>query len=65
MLIVSIPISDGFDEETGTFVSMLGGVSYLSTTCHALSKWESITHKHLIGDDKTESDEMALSTSSV
>ena len=51
MLIVSIPDLDGFDEETGTFVSMPGGILHLEHNLVALSKWESITHKHLIGND--------------
>ena len=51
MLIVSIPDLDGFNEETGTFVSMPGGVLHLEHNLVALSKWESITHKHLIGND--------------
>ena len=29
MLIVSIPDLDGFDEETGSFVSMPGGILHL------------------------------------
>ena len=60
MLIVSIPDLDGFDEETGTFVSMPGGVLHLEHNLVALSKWESITHKHLIGNDKVTPEEMAL-----
>ena len=60
MLIVSIPDLDGFDEETGSFVSMPGGVLHLEHNLVALSKWESITHKHLIGNDKVTPDEMAL-----
>ena len=60
MLIVSIPDLDGVDEETGTFVSMPGGVLHLEHNLIALSKWESITHKHLIGNDKVTPEEMAL-----
>lgn len=60
MLIVSIPDLDGFDEETGTFVSMPGGILHLEHNLVALSKWESITHKHLIDNDKVTAEEMAL-----
>lgn len=60
MLIVSIPDLDGFDEETDTFVSMPGGTLHLEHNLVALSKWESITHKHLIGNDKVTPEEMAL-----
>lgn len=60
MLIVSIPELEGFDEETGTFVSMPGGKLHLEHNLIALSKWESITHKHLIGNDNLTTEEMLL-----
>ena len=60
MLIVSIPELEGFDEETGTFVSMPGGKLHLEHNLIALSKWESITHKHLIGNDNLTAEEMLL-----
>lgn len=60
MLIVSIPELEGFDEETGTFVSIPGGKLHLEHNLIALSKWESITHKHLIGNDNLTAEEMLL-----
>jgi len=60
MLIVSIPELEGFDEETGTFVSMPGGKLHLEHNLIALSKWESITHKHLIGNENLTAEEMLL-----
>lgn len=58
MLIVSIPAVDAFDEETNTFVSMPGGVLHLEHSLVSLSKWESITHKHLIGNQDITSEEL-------
>ena len=60
MLIVSIPELEGFDEETGEFVSMPGGTLHLEHNLISLSKWESITHKHLIGNKEITDEEMAL-----
>ena len=60
MLIVSIPELEGFDEETGTFVSIPGGKLHLEHNLIALSKWESITHKHLIGNDNLTAEEILL-----
>lgn len=60
MLIVSIPDREGFDEETQTFVSMPGGELHLEHNLIALSKWESITHKHLIGNEDVSPEEMLL-----
>lgn len=60
MLIISIPEIDGFDEETQTFVSMPGGELHLEHNLIALSKWESITHKHLIGNEDITPEEMLL-----
>lgn len=60
MLIVSIPELEGFDEETQSFVSMPGGELHLEHNLIALSKWESITHKHLIGNDDITNEEMLL-----
>ncbi len=60
MLIVSIPELEGFDEETQSFVSMPGGEIHLEHNLIALSKWESITHKHLIGNDDITNEEMLL-----
>lgn len=60
MLIVSIPELEGFDEETQSFVSMPGGELHLEHNLIALSKWESITHKHLIGNDNVTPEEMLL-----
>ena len=58
MLIISIPEIDGFDEETQTFVSLPGGELHLEHNLIALSKWESITHKHLIGNEDITPEEM-------
>ena len=60
MLIVSIPELEGFDEETQSFVSLPGGELHLEHNLIALSKWESITHKHLIGNDDITNEEMLL-----
>ena len=60
MLIISIPELEGFDEETQTFVSLPGGELHLEHNLIALSKWESITHKHLIGNEDVSSEEMLL-----
>ena len=60
MLIVSIPELEGFDEETQSFVSLPGGELHLEHNLIALSKWESITHKHLIDNDDITNDEMLL-----
>lgn len=60
MLIISIPEIDGFDEETETFVSLPGGELHLEHNLIALSKWESITHKHLIGNEDITPEEMLL-----
>lgn len=60
MLIVSIPELEGFDEETQSFVSLPGGELHLEHNLIALSKWESITHKHLIGNDDITNEEMFL-----
>lgn len=50
MLIVSIPSVEAYDEETEQFVSLPGGTLHLEHNLLSLSKWESITHKHLIGN---------------
>ena len=60
MLIVSIPEVEGFDEETQSFVSLPGGELHLEHNLIALSKWESITHKHLIGNEDVSPEEMLL-----
>ena len=60
MLIVSIPEAEGFDEETQSFVSLPGGELHLEHNLIALSKWESITHKHLIGNEDVSPEEMLL-----
>lgn len=60
MLIVSIPELEGFDEETQSFVSLPGGELHLEHNLISLSKWESITHKHLIGNDDITNEEMLL-----
>ena len=60
MLIVSIPEVEGFDEETQSFVSLPGGELHLEHNLIALSKWESITHKHLIGNEDVSPEDMLL-----
>ena len=60
MLIVSLPEVEGFDEETQSFVSLPGGELHLEHNLIALSKWESITHKHLIGNEDVSPEEMLL-----
>ena len=60
MLIVSIPEREGFDEETQSFISLPGGELHLEHNLIALSKWESITHKHLIGNKDVTPEEMLL-----
>lgn len=60
MLIVSIPDYEGFDENEGTFVSWPGGKLHLEHNLLSLSKWESITHKHLVGNKELTNEELAL-----
>ena len=60
MLIVSIPPVDAFDESTESFVSWPGGTLHLEHNLLSLSKWESITHKYLIGNDDVTSEELKL-----
>lgn len=60
MLIVSIPAVDAFDEENEQFVSWPGGTLHLEHNLLSLSKWESKTHKHLIGNDDVSTEELKL-----
>lgn len=60
MLIVSIPAVDAFDEENDRFVSWPGGTLHLEHNLLSLSKWESKTHKHLIGNDDVSTEELKL-----
>ncbi len=60
MFIISIPDVDAFDEETETFVSWPGGKLHLEHNLLSLSKWESITHKHLIGNEDVTEEELLM-----
>lgn len=58
MLIVSIPSVEAYDEETEQFVSLPGETLHLEHNLLSLSKWEAITHKHLIGNKDVTGEEL-------